>query len=126
MIADIVQLHDIHQKEGESVKSYFKRFSNVINKIESVTDDKALDALVTRLHMRTSFWRDVQNCQPKTYNQLVDLIQRKIRSEETIENREKAKRDRRDQLLRERRRSSKLCFNRFREKRSFRATQQPL
>ncbi|KAL2459969.1 RNase H domain-containing protein [Abeliophyllum distichum] len=55
MIANIVQLHDIRQKERESVKSYFKRFSNVINKIKSITDDKALDALVTRLHMCTPF-----------------------------------------------------------------------
>ncbi|KAL2470719.1 Retrotrans gag domain-containing protein [Abeliophyllum distichum] len=45
MVADIAQLYDIWQKEGESMKSYFKRFSNVINKIESVTDNKALDAL---------------------------------------------------------------------------------
>ncbi|KAL2541907.1 Uncharacterized protein Adt_02885 [Abeliophyllum distichum] len=55
MVADIVQLHDIWQKEGETVKSYFKRFSNVINKIEIVTDDKALDALVIGFHIRTLF-----------------------------------------------------------------------
>ncbi|KAL2492105.1 Uncharacterized protein Adt_27733 [Abeliophyllum distichum] len=55
MIVDIVQLHYIRQKEGDSVKSYFKRFSNIINKIESVTKDKALDALVTGLHMFTPF-----------------------------------------------------------------------
>ncbi|KAL2532255.1 Uncharacterized protein Adt_05606 [Abeliophyllum distichum] len=45
MVADFAQLHNIRQKEEESVKSYFKRFNNVNNKIESVTDDKALDAL---------------------------------------------------------------------------------
>ncbi|KAL2532925.1 Retrotrans gag domain-containing protein [Abeliophyllum distichum] len=72
MIADITQLNDIQQKEEETVKSYFKRFNNVINKIETVTDEKALDALLTGLHMRTPFWRDVQNSQPKTYSQLVD------------------------------------------------------
>ncbi|KAL2526629.1 reverse transcriptase [Abeliophyllum distichum] len=77
------------------MKSYFKRFSNVINKIETVTDDKALDALVTELHLRTPFWRDVQNSQPKTYSQLVDLIQCKIRSEETIENKKRAEKDKR-------------------------------
>ncbi|KAL2481391.1 hypothetical protein Adt_34357 [Abeliophyllum distichum] len=70
-----------------------KGFSNVINKIETVTDEKALDALVTGLHMRTLFWRNVQNSQLKTYSQLVDLIQREIRSEEMIENREKAERE---------------------------------
>ncbi|KAL2498149.1 Uncharacterized protein Adt_23699 [Abeliophyllum distichum] len=101
MIADIAQLNDIRQKEGETVKSYFKRFSNVINKIETVTDEKTLDALVTRLHMRTPFWRDVQNNQPKTYSQLVDLVQREIRLEETIENREKAEREREDRYRRE-------------------------
>ncbi|KAL2453586.1 Retrotrans gag domain-containing protein [Abeliophyllum distichum] len=78
MVADIVQLHDIRQKEGETIKSYFKRFNNVINKIKTVTNDKVLDALVSGLHMRTPFCRDVQNSQPKTYNQLVDLIQREI------------------------------------------------
>ncbi|KAL2512759.1 Retrotransposon gag domain [Abeliophyllum distichum] len=65
MIADIIQLYDIRQKEGESVTNYFKRFSYVINKIESVTDDNALDALVTSLHMRTLFWRDVQTASPR-------------------------------------------------------------
>ncbi|KAL2480214.1 Uncharacterized protein Adt_33180 [Abeliophyllum distichum] len=114
MIDDIARLHDIRQKEKESIKSYFKRFSNVINKIESVTDDNALDALVTRLHMRTSFWRDVQNNQSKTYSQLVDLLQRKIRSEETIENRERAERHRRYRYQRERR----FHFNRFQGKHS--------
>ncbi|KAL2518810.1 Uncharacterized protein Adt_15057 [Abeliophyllum distichum] len=105
MIADIAQLNDIRQKDGKTVKSYVKRFSNVINKIETVTDEKALDSLVTGLHMRTPFWRDVQNSQPKTYNQLVDLVQREIRSEETIENRKKAERERGDQYRREGRRS---------------------
>ncbi|KAL2543173.1 Retrotrans gag domain-containing protein [Abeliophyllum distichum] len=55
MVAYIVQLHNIRQKEGETVKSYFKRFNNVINKIKIVTNDKVLDALVTGLHMRTPF-----------------------------------------------------------------------
>ncbi|KAL2484846.1 Uncharacterized protein Adt_29602 [Abeliophyllum distichum] len=93
------------QKEGETVKSYFKRFNNVIDKIETVTDEKALDALVTGLHMCTLFWRDVQNSQPKTYSQLVDLVQHEIRSEETIKNREKAERKRGDRYRREGRRS---------------------
>ncbi|KAL2492595.1 Uncharacterized protein Adt_28223 [Abeliophyllum distichum] len=113
MIVDIVQLHDIRQKEEESVKSYFKRFRAVINKIENVTNDKALDVLLTRLYMRTSFWRDVQNSQPKTYSQLVDLIQREIRSEKTIENRERAERDRRDCYWKKGRRSSETHFNHF-------------
>ncbi|KAL2491463.1 Retrotrans gag domain-containing protein [Abeliophyllum distichum] len=113
MITDIAQLNDIQKKEGETVKSYFKRFSNVINKIETMTDEKALDALVTGLHMRTPFWRDVQNNQPKTYSQLVDLVQREIKSEETIKNREKAERERRDRYRREGRRSSDLRFSRF-------------
>ncbi|KAL2461513.1 Uncharacterized protein Adt_44933 [Abeliophyllum distichum] len=118
MIADIAQLNDIRQKEGESVKSYFKRFSNVINKIETVTDEKALDAPVTRLHMRTPFWKDVQNSQPKTYNQLVDLVQSKIKSEEMIKNREKAERERVDCYRREGRRFPEPCFSRFYKKHS--------
>ncbi|KAL2486592.1 Uncharacterized protein Adt_31348 [Abeliophyllum distichum] len=81
MIADIAQLNDIRQKEGKTIKRYFKRFSNVINKIEIVTDEKALDTLMTGLHMRTPFGREVQNSQPKTYSQFVDLVQREIRSE---------------------------------------------
>ncbi|KAL2470597.1 Ribonuclease H [Abeliophyllum distichum] len=100
MIANIAQLNDIRQKEGETVKSYFKRFSNVINKIETVTNEKALDALVTGLHMHTSFWRHVQNSQPKTYSQLVDLVQCEIWSEETIENREKVGRERENRYRR--------------------------
>ncbi|KAL2518135.1 Integrase catalytic domain-containing protein [Abeliophyllum distichum] len=54
MITDISQLYDIWQKEGESVKSYLKRFSIVINKIESVTNDKALDALVNGHRLKFS------------------------------------------------------------------------
>ncbi|KAL2471973.1 Uncharacterized protein Adt_40109 [Abeliophyllum distichum] len=118
MIVDIAQLNDIRIKEEETVKSYFKRFSNVINKIETVTDEKALDALVSGLHMRTPFWRDVQNSQLKTYSQLVDLVQREIRSEETIENREKAKKKRRNRYRREGRRSFEPRFNRFQKKHS--------
>ncbi|KAL2466652.1 RNase H domain-containing protein [Abeliophyllum distichum] len=116
MIADIVQLNDIQQKEGKTIKSYFKRFSNVINKIETVTDEKALDALVTGLHMRTPFRRDVQNNQLKTYSQLVDLVQREIRSEETIKNREKAERERGDRYRREGRRSPESRFSRFKKR----------
>ncbi|KAL2505719.1 Uncharacterized protein Adt_21340 [Abeliophyllum distichum] len=113
MVANISQLHDIRQKDGETVKSYFKRFSNVINKIEIVTDDKALDALVIKLHMCTLFWRDVQNSQPKTYSQLVDLIQREIWSEETIENRDRAERDMENCYRMEGRQSPEPRFNRF-------------
>ncbi|KAL2526425.1 Uncharacterized protein Adt_11479 [Abeliophyllum distichum] len=87
-------LNDIRQKEEETDKSYFKRFSNVINKIKTMTDEKVLDTLVTGLHMHTLFWRDIQNSQPKTYSQLVDLVQHKIQSKEMIENREKAERER--------------------------------
>ncbi|KAL2474574.1 Retrotrans gag domain-containing protein [Abeliophyllum distichum] len=118
IIVDIVQLNDIRQKEGETIKIYFKRFSNVINKIKIVTDEKGLDALVTGLHMHTLFWRDVQNSQPKTYSQLVDLVQREIKSEETIENREKAEREREDRYKREGRRSPEPCFSRFQKKHS--------
>ncbi|KAL2526414.1 hypothetical protein Adt_11468 [Abeliophyllum distichum] len=77
--------------------------------IETVIEEKALDALVTGLHIRTLFWRNVQNSQSKTYSQLVDLVQREIRSEETIENREKAERKRG-------RRSPEPRFSRFQKK----------
>ncbi|KAL2531769.1 Retrotrans gag domain-containing protein [Abeliophyllum distichum] len=103
--------------EGKTVKSYFK-FSNVINKIKTVTDEKALDALVTGLYMRTPFWRDVQNSQPKTYSQLVDLVQCVIRSEEMIENKEKAERERGDCYRRDGRRSLEPRFSRFLKKHS--------
>ncbi|KAL2498637.1 Uncharacterized protein Adt_24187 [Abeliophyllum distichum] len=119
--------HIRHEEvEDETVKSYFKRFSNVINKIETVTDKKALDALMTGLHMCTLFWRDVQNSQPKTYSQLVDLVQREIRSEETIENREKAERERGNRYRREGRHSSEPRFSQVPEKTLPRATEQPL
>ncbi|KAL2505889.1 Uncharacterized protein Adt_21510 [Abeliophyllum distichum] len=113
MVADIAQLNDIRQKEEETVKSYFKRFSNIINKIETVTNEKALDALVTGLHMCTPFWRDMQNSKLKTYSKLIDLVQRKIQSEEMIENREKAERERGNRHRRERGHSPKPRFNRF-------------
>ncbi|KAL2492547.1 Uncharacterized protein Adt_28175 [Abeliophyllum distichum] len=118
MIGNIAQLNDIRQKEGEIIKSYFKRFSNVINKIETVTDEKILDALVTRLHMYTLFWRDVQNSQPRTYSQLVDLVQLEIRSKKMIENREKAERKIGDRYRREGRRSPESRFNRFQKRHS--------
>ncbi|KAL2526540.1 hypothetical protein Adt_11594 [Abeliophyllum distichum] len=53
--ANIAKLYNIRMKEGKSVKYYFTRFSSVSNKIENLTDDNALDVLVIRLHMRTSF-----------------------------------------------------------------------
>ncbi|KAL2466505.1 hypothetical protein Adt_42356 [Abeliophyllum distichum] len=81
-----------------------------------MTDEKASDALVTGLYMRTSFWRDVQNSQPKTYSQLVDLVQHEIRSEETIENRKKAERERGDHYRRGGRRSPESCFSRFQKR----------
>ncbi|KAL2466483.1 hypothetical protein Adt_42334 [Abeliophyllum distichum] len=64
---DVTQLHDTRQKEDQSVKSYLKRFIKVINKIENITNDKAPDALITRLCIRTPFWRGVQNRDLKTY-----------------------------------------------------------
>ncbi|KAL2474624.1 Uncharacterized protein Adt_35360 [Abeliophyllum distichum] len=109
MVADISQFHDTRQKDGETLKSYFKRF----NKIETVTVDKALDALVTILHICIPFWRDVQNSQPKTYSQLVDLIQHEIQLEEMIENKEIAERDRKDRCRTEGRRSPEPQFNHF-------------
>ncbi|KAL2497946.1 Uncharacterized protein Adt_23496 [Abeliophyllum distichum] len=66
-----------------------------------------------RLHMRTPFWRDVQNSQPKTCSQLVDLVLREIWSEKMIENREKVERERGDSYRREGRRSPEPRFNRF-------------
>ncbi|KAL2503857.1 Ribonuclease H [Abeliophyllum distichum] len=118
MIADIAQLNDIQQNEWKTVKSYFKRFSNVINKIETVTDEKVLDALVTGFYMCTLFWKDVQNSQPKTYSQLVDLVQHDIQSEKMIENRKKAKRERGDRYRRKGRRSPEPRFNRFQKRHS--------
>ncbi|KAL2498078.1 Uncharacterized protein Adt_23628 [Abeliophyllum distichum] len=106
------------KKEEEIVKSYFKRFNNIINKIETVTDEKALDALVTGLHKLTSFWRNMQNIQPKTYSQLVDLVQHKTWSEETIENREKAEKKRGDRYRREERCSPEPRFNHFQKRHS--------
>ncbi|KAL2486400.1 hypothetical protein Adt_31156 [Abeliophyllum distichum] len=113
-----IPLNDIRQNEGKTVKSYFKRFNNVINKIENVTDEKASEVLVTGFHMHTPFWRDVQNSQPKTYSQLVDLVQREIRSEEMIENRKKAERERGDRYKREGRHSPILRFNCFQKRHS--------
>ncbi|KAL2526757.1 Ribonuclease H [Abeliophyllum distichum] len=88
MIADITQLNDIRQKEEETVKSYLKRFSNVINMMKTVTDEKALDAL------------------------------REIRSEETIENRKKAERKRGDHYRRKGRCSPEPHFSRFQKNHS--------
>ncbi|KAL2512800.1 Uncharacterized protein Adt_18400 [Abeliophyllum distichum] len=96
------------------MKGYFKRFSNIINKIKNVTDNKALDALITGLHMRNLFWTDIQNREPKSYTQLVDLIQREIHSEKTIENREKAERDKGDRYHQEGRRSTEPRTNHYR------------
>ncbi|KAL2505350.1 hypothetical protein Adt_20971 [Abeliophyllum distichum] len=108
MIADIAQLHDIRQRKKKSVKSYFKRFNGVINKIMNVTDEKALDALV-----RTHFWRDVQNSQPKTYAQMVDLIQQEIQFEKMIKIREKVEKEKKDRYHRKGRCFLKHRINRF-------------
>ncbi|KAL2480267.1 Uncharacterized protein Adt_33233 [Abeliophyllum distichum] len=118
MIVDITQLSNFQQKEEKTVKSYFKRFSNVMNKIEIVTNEKALDALMTGLHMRTPFWRNVQNSQSKTYSQLVDLVQHKIKLEETIESKEKVERKREDRYRREGQRSPEPHFNCFQKRHS--------
>ncbi|KAL2491885.1 hypothetical protein Adt_27513 [Abeliophyllum distichum] len=73
---------------------------------------------MTGLHMRTLFWRDVQNSQPKTYSQLVDLVQYEIRSEKMIENREKVERKRGDRYRREGQRFPEPRFSRFQKKHS--------
>ncbi|KAL2520977.1 hypothetical protein Fot_24900 [Forsythia ovata] len=83
------RLNDIRQGLSEFVKSYFNRFQNELIVVESISDEKALDALWNVLRMETIFWRDVQNKRHQTYNQFVDLIKAEIQMEETIENRKK-------------------------------------
>ncbi|KAL2474257.1 Uncharacterized protein Adt_34993 [Abeliophyllum distichum] len=93
--------------EQESIRSWPQMKQKFIN---TFIGNWTMIANVIQIH---EIDRRKENREPKTYTQLVDLIQREIRSEDTIENREKAKREKGDRYHREGRISPKPRTNRY-------------
>ncbi|KAL2497997.1 Uncharacterized protein Adt_23547 [Abeliophyllum distichum] len=82
--APVQRLHDIRQAESERLQSYLSRFNEEILFCERISDAEALSTLKGGLDMNLSFWRDVRNKNPTTFDQLVEMIIEEITNENMI------------------------------------------
>ncbi|KAL2480780.1 Uncharacterized protein Adt_33746 [Abeliophyllum distichum] len=77
-------LHDIRQARFVPLQSYLSQFNEEILFYERISDAEAISALKRRLDMNLPFWRDVQNNNPTTFDQLVELITEEITNKNMI------------------------------------------
>ncbi|KAL2455329.1 Ribonuclease H [Abeliophyllum distichum] len=82
--APVQRFHDIRQAESEPLQSYLSLFNEEMLFCERIADVEALSALKGGLDMNLSFWRDVRNNNPTTFDQLVEMITEKITNENII------------------------------------------
>ncbi|KAL2480230.1 Uncharacterized protein Adt_33196 [Abeliophyllum distichum] len=80
----IQRRHNTRQIERKSLQSYLSHFNEEMLFCERVSDAEALSALKKRLNMNLPFWRNVCNKKPTTFNQLVEMITKKITNKNMI------------------------------------------
>ncbi|XP_019155102.1 PREDICTED: uncharacterized protein LOC109151965 [Ipomoea nil] len=69
---DLTHLGDVHQEEGESLKTYLARWQKEIQSIEEVEDQTALTFFIESLRSG-QLYRDLRDNRPATYAEAIHM-----------------------------------------------------
>lgn len=66
--------HFVSIKQGkfESLKSYLNRFNKQSMEVEKISKDVVLMVVLSRLRLRTRFWRSIHEDEPQTYHEFLN------------------------------------------------------
>jgi hypothetical protein len=73
------------QRSGESLRSYIQHWSVIKNSGKDVSDERAVDAFISRLH-RPEFIEEMGHLKPKKLSKLMDIANRFADGEDTYHN----------------------------------------
>ncbi|XP_019194875.1 PREDICTED: uncharacterized protein LOC109188701 [Ipomoea nil] len=77
---DLTHLGDIHQDEGESLKTYLARWQKEIQSIEEVEDQTALTFFIESLRSG-QLYRDLRDNRPATYAEAIQMANKRANTE---------------------------------------------
>ncbi|KAL2471419.1 Uncharacterized protein Adt_39555 [Abeliophyllum distichum] len=81
----------MRQGAGEPLQSYLNRFNEDMLFCKREFDVEALSTFKGDLNMSLLFWKDVQNNNPTTFDQLVEMITEEITKDNMILHRNRGK-----------------------------------
>ncbi|XP_019190780.1 PREDICTED: uncharacterized protein LOC109185253 [Ipomoea nil] len=80
---DLMHLGDVHQEEGESLKTYLARWQKEIQSIEEVEDQTALTFFIESLRSG-QLYRDLWDNRPTTYAEAIHMANKRANTEQAI------------------------------------------
>ncbi|XP_019150581.1 PREDICTED: uncharacterized protein LOC109147378 [Ipomoea nil] len=80
---DLTHLGDIHQEEGESLKTYLARWQKEIQSIEEVEDQTALTFFIESLRSG-QLYRDLRDNRPATYAEAIHMANKRATTEQAM------------------------------------------
>ncbi|XP_019190240.1 PREDICTED: uncharacterized protein LOC109184675 [Ipomoea nil] len=80
---DLTHLGDIHQDEGESLKTYLARWQKEIQSIEEVEDQTALTFFIESLRSG-QLYRDLRDNRPATYAEAIHMANKRANTEQAM------------------------------------------
>ncbi|XP_019184506.1 PREDICTED: uncharacterized protein LOC109179474 [Ipomoea nil] len=80
---DLTHLGDVHQEEGESLKTYLARWKKEIQSIEEVEDQTALTFFIESLRSG-QLYRDLRDNRPATYAEAIHMANERANTEQAM------------------------------------------
>ncbi|XP_019168028.1 PREDICTED: uncharacterized protein LOC109163777 [Ipomoea nil] len=80
---DLTHLGDVHQEEGESLKTYLARWQKEIQSIEEVEDQTALTFIIESLRS-WQLYRDLRDNRPATYAEAIHMANKRANTEQAM------------------------------------------
>ncbi|XP_019172666.1 PREDICTED: uncharacterized protein LOC109168066 [Ipomoea nil] len=80
---DLTHLVDVHQEEGESLKTYLARWQKEIQSIEEVEDQTALTFFTESLRSG-QLYRDLRANRPATYEEAIHMANKRANTEQAM------------------------------------------
>ncbi|XP_019188934.1 PREDICTED: uncharacterized protein LOC109183296 [Ipomoea nil] len=80
---DLTHLGDVHQEEGESLKTYLARWQKEIQSIEEVKDQTALTFFIESLRSG-QLYRDLRDNRPATYAEAIHMASKRANTEQAM------------------------------------------
>ncbi|XP_019150582.1 PREDICTED: uncharacterized protein LOC109147379 [Ipomoea nil] len=80
---DLTHLGDVHQEEGESLKTYLARWQKEIQSIEEVEDQTALTFFIESLRSG-QLYRDLRDNRPATYVEVIHMANKQANTEQAM------------------------------------------
>ncbi|XP_019150178.1 PREDICTED: uncharacterized protein LOC109146985 [Ipomoea nil] len=80
---DLTHLGDVHQEEGESLKTYLVRWQKEIQSIEEVEDQTALTFIIESLRSG-QLYRDLRDNRPATYEEAIHMANKRANTKKAM------------------------------------------